>query len=58
VGEEGWWQACLELDLPGYDPLSSDGGNLNLIIDDNLIDPLSGASPLRGQPCDVQKLSS
>ncbi len=58
VGEEGWWQACRELDLPGYDPLSSDGGNLNLVIDDKLTDPLSGASPLRGQPCDVRKLNS
>ncbi|MCP4316686.1 MAG: molybdopterin-dependent oxidoreductase [Hyphomicrobiales bacterium] len=58
AGEEGWWQECQELDLPGYNPLSSDGGNLNLIIDDNLIDPLSGSSPLRGQPCEVRKLNS
>jgi anaerobic selenocysteine-containing dehydrogenase len=58
AGEEGWWQACSELDLPGYDPLSSEGGNLNLVIDDKLIDPLSGSSPLRGQPCDVRKLDS
>jgi len=58
TGEEGWWQACGELDLPGYDPLSSDGGNLNLVIDDELIDPLSGSSPLRGQPCDVRKLEA
>jgi anaerobic selenocysteine-containing dehydrogenase len=57
VGEEGWWQACRELDLPGYDPLSSDGGNLNLVIDDNVIDLLSGSVPLRGQPCEVRKLS-
>jgi len=58
AGEEGWWQACGELDLPGYDPLSPDGGNLNLVIDDKLSDPLSGSSPLRGQPCDVRKLIS
>ena len=58
AGEEGWWQGCRELDLPGYDPLSSEGGNLNLVIDDKLIDPLSGSSPLRGQPCDVRKLES
>jgi anaerobic selenocysteine-containing dehydrogenase len=58
AGEEGWWQACGELDLPGYDPLHPDGSNLNLVIDDKLIDPLSGSSPMRGQPCDVRKLDS
>jgi anaerobic selenocysteine-containing dehydrogenase len=58
VGEEGWWQGCDALDLPGYDPLSSEGGNLNLVIDDKLIDPLSGSSPLRGQPCEVRRLNS
>jgi len=58
AGEEGWWQGCDVLDLPGYDPLSSEGGNLNLVIDDKLIDPLSGSSPMRGQPCDVRKLES
>ena len=58
TGEEGWWQACDELDLPGFDPLGPDGGNLNLIIDDELIDPLSGSSPLRGQPCDIRKFET
>ena len=23
AGEDGWWQGCVELDLPEYDPLSS-----------------------------------
>ncbi|MCP3990511.1 MAG: hypothetical protein GY724_15645 [Actinomycetia bacterium] len=54
VGEEGWWQACPELVLPGYDPLSSAGGNLNLILDDGVVDPLSGSVPLRGRPCQVR----
>jgi anaerobic selenocysteine-containing dehydrogenase len=58
ASEEGWWQACRELDLPGYDPLSSAGSNLNLVIDDSVIDPLSGSVPLRGQPCEVRKLQS
>jgi anaerobic selenocysteine-containing dehydrogenase len=58
TGEEGWWQGCDELNLPDYDPVSSDGSNLNLIINDKLIDPVSGSSPLRGQPCDVRKLAS
>ena len=25
----GWWQPCSELDLPGYDPLSPAGANIN-----------------------------
>lgn len=58
TGEEGWWQGCDELSLPDYDPISSDGSNLNLIINDKLIDPVSGSSPLRGQPCDVRRLAS
>jgi anaerobic selenocysteine-containing dehydrogenase len=56
VGEEGWWQACPELDLPGYDPLSAAGGNLNLILDDSEVDPLSGSVALRGRPCEVRLL--
>jgi anaerobic selenocysteine-containing dehydrogenase len=58
VGEEGWWQACPELGLPGYDPLSPRGGNLNLILDDSVIDPVSGSIPLRGRPCQVLLLEA
>ena len=56
VGQEGWWQACEPLGLPGYDPLSETGANLNLVVGNELIDPISGSVPHRGQPCDVRPL--
>jgi anaerobic selenocysteine-containing dehydrogenase len=50
----GWWQACNELGLPGYDAFGSQGANVNLLIDD-ATDPISGAVPHRSQPCRVKK---
>jgi len=55
-GQHGWWQSCPDLGLPGYDPLSSDGANINLVIGDEVLDPLSGAAPHRCYPCQLQKL--
>lgn len=40
-----WWQACLELELPGYDALDSTGANINLTIGVEVVDPVSGAAP-------------
>lgn len=57
VGQEGWWQACEALGLPGYDPFSEEGANLNLVIGNDLTDPISGSVPHRGQPCAVRKLA-
>jgi anaerobic selenocysteine-containing dehydrogenase len=54
--QHGWWQACPELDLPGYDPLADDGANLNLIIGNEDFDPVSGAPPHRSYPCEIEKL--
>jgi anaerobic selenocysteine-containing dehydrogenase len=52
----GWWQDCKELGLPGYDALAQDGANVNLIISNDLIDPISGAVPHRSQRCRLKKL--
>jgi anaerobic selenocysteine-containing dehydrogenase len=52
-GQHGWWQACPELGAPGYDPLSSDGANLNLIIGSDAVDPVSGSVPHRAYLCQV-----
>ena len=49
----GWWQGCPDLDLPGYDPFSPDGANVNLIIDNDVIDPITGSVPHRSYPCRV-----
>ncbi len=49
----GWWQGCPDLDLPGYDPFSADGANVNLIIDNDVIDPITGSVPHRSYPCRI-----
>jgi anaerobic selenocysteine-containing dehydrogenase len=51
----GWWQACEELGLPGYDAFGSNGANVNLLIANDAMDPISGAPPHRSQPCRVRK---
>jgi anaerobic selenocysteine-containing dehydrogenase len=51
----GWWQACNELGLPGYNPFTSDGANVNLIIANEASDPISGAVAHRSQPCRIKK---
>jgi anaerobic selenocysteine-containing dehydrogenase len=55
-GQHGWWQSCPDLGLPGYDPLGSDGANINLVIGDEVLDPVSGAAPHRAYPCQLHKL--
>ena len=54
--QNGWWQACEALDLPGYDPYSSKGANVNLLYETQNIDPISGSLPIKGYPCRVKKI--
>jgi Molydopterin dinucleotide binding domain len=56
AARHGWWQACPELELPGYDALDPDGANINLAIGVDAVDPVSGAAPLRCYPCEISKL--
>jgi len=56
VGQHGWWQACPEIDAPGYDPFSPDGANFNLIIGNDAIDPISGSVPHRAYLCQVRRV--
>jgi anaerobic selenocysteine-containing dehydrogenase len=51
----GWWQACRELGLPGYDPFGPEGANANLLVPNDVIDPISGSVPHRSQRCRVSK---
>jgi hypothetical protein len=44
-----------ELGLPGYDPLSRSGANLNLIILNKYIDPISASVPHRSRMSRVTK---
>lgn len=53
--QHGWWQACPELGLPGYDPFSAAGANLNRIIGNEAIDPTSGSVPHRAYLCEIRR---
>jgi anaerobic selenocysteine-containing dehydrogenase len=55
VGEHGWWQACKEIGMPGYDPFAPDGANLNLLIGTAVLDPVSGTEPLRAYLCEIRR---
>jgi anaerobic selenocysteine-containing dehydrogenase len=55
-GQHGWWQACPEIDAPGYDPFSPEGANLNLIIGNVAIDPISGSVPHRAYLCQIHRV--
>jgi anaerobic selenocysteine-containing dehydrogenase len=57
-GQHGWWQACPQVDAPGYDPFSSSGANLNLIIGNSAVDPVSGSVPHRSYLCEVRPAPS
>jgi anaerobic selenocysteine-containing dehydrogenase len=52
--QHGWWQACPQLDAPAYDPFSAAGANLNLIISNAAIDPISGSVPHRSYVCQIR----
>jgi anaerobic selenocysteine-containing dehydrogenase len=53
----GWWQGCRELGLPGYDPFGPEGANANLLVPNDVVDPISGSVPHRSQRCRVRKES-
>ena len=58
VGQHGWWEACVELGLPGYPPSGPDSANLNLVLPQTPSDPISGSSPLRASVCEVSLLGT
>ncbi len=51
----GWWQECRELDLPGYDPFGPAGANVNRLIPNSDVDPISASVAHRSQMCRVRK---
>ena len=54
-GYHGWWEACEELGLPGFDPFSEAGANQNLLVLNDLHDPVSGGTPHRSTLCRVTR---
>jgi anaerobic selenocysteine-containing dehydrogenase len=55
--QHGWWQACTELDLPGYSPYDASGANPGTLIGSDLADPVSGSLPHRSYLCRVRAAS-
>jgi anaerobic selenocysteine-containing dehydrogenase len=49
----GWWEACPELGLPGFDPFSEAGANQNLLVLNDQRDPVSGGTPHRSTLCRI-----
>jgi anaerobic selenocysteine-containing dehydrogenase len=56
VAQAGWWQACEELELPGYPAYSSMGANVNLLVSNRWRDPISGGTPFRSARCRLRPL--
>ena len=52
--QHGWWQGSRELELPSYDPYTSDGANASTLIGSDLSDPISGSLPHRSYLCRVR----
>jgi anaerobic selenocysteine-containing dehydrogenase len=50
----GWWEACEELGLPGFDPYSAEGANINLLVRNEMRDPISGAVAHRSTLCRIR----
>ena len=53
----GWWQACEALSHPGYDAESEAGANMNAIIGNDAVDPISGSVPFKSYLCQVVRLT-
>jgi anaerobic selenocysteine-containing dehydrogenase len=47
----GWWQGCDALGMPGQDPFGAEGANLNRLVPDADIDPISASVPHRSRMC-------
>ncbi len=53
----GWWQACEALSLPGYDAGSEEGANVNAVIGNDAVDPISGSVPHKSYLCQIVRLA-
>ncbi|HEY7714218.1 MAG TPA: molybdopterin-dependent oxidoreductase [Candidatus Binatia bacterium] len=56
--QHGWWQACKELELPGYNPYETSGANPGTLIGADLADPVSGSLPHRSYLCRIKPAES
>lgn len=56
AAQHGWWQACRELGLRGYDAVGPESANYNGAISSDSVDPISGAPSHRSFLCEVRKI--
>jgi anaerobic selenocysteine-containing dehydrogenase len=52
----GWWQACNELGLPGYDIKGKENASYNTLIDGEAFDPISSSNGLRKALCGIERV--
>lgn len=53
----GWWEDCEELGLTTGDPFENDGANVNLLVHNDIRDPVSGSIPHRSALCRIRPSS-
>ncbi|MDZ4247541.1 MAG: hypothetical protein U1D67_10555, partial [Dehalococcoidia bacterium] len=56
--QHGWWQPCPELNLPGYNPYTDEGSNINNLVPTVEVDPVDGSIPYKSYLCRVSKLAT
>ncbi len=56
-GQHGWWQACPEIDAPGFEPFGPDSANFNIVISHDDVDPVSGSVPMRAYLCQIRRMA-
>ncbi|WP_061151843.1 molybdopterin-dependent oxidoreductase [Caballeronia arvi] len=54
IAEYGWWQACAELGMEGFDARGTLNSNFSNLVSGKQYDPLSGSMPMRALACDLQ----
>ena len=55
--QHGWWQSCLDIGAPSYDPFSSEGSNVNMIVSNENPDPVSGGIDCKSLSCEIVKIT-
>ena len=56
--QHGWWQGCEALGLAETPATGAGSTNFNLLIDDEVCDPISGSVPHRSYLCRIERLDS
>jgi len=56
--QHGWWQACRELGLSGYDAVGPGSANYNVAIGTDAVDPVSGVPSHRSFLCEISRIAA